>query len=100
MVRIMSRYSVELEPAAIEDADILTETCRKAFDSDSEFGAPGPGGPPGYDSLEWNIDKIKNRYLHYYKILAGDEIVGVNGASVKGRTKVEVARMIQGVKVR
>ena len=32
-------------------------------------------------------------------LAAGDEIVGVNGASVKGRSKVEVARMIQGVKV-
>lgn len=31
-------------------------------------------------------------------LAAGDEIVGVNGSSVKGRTKVEVARMIQGVK--
>jgi len=33
-------------------------------------------------------------------LASGDEIVGVNGASVKGRTKVEVARMIQAVKVR
>ena len=32
-------------------------------------------------------------------LAAGDEIVGVNGNSVKGRTKVEVARMIQSVKV-
>ena len=72
----MSRDSVELQPAAIEDADILTETCRKAFDSDLEYGAPGPGGPPGYDSPEWNIDKIKNRYLQYYKILKGNDIVG------------------------
>ncbi len=31
-------------------------------------------------------------------LAAGDEIVGVNGTSVKGRTKVEVARMIQAVK--
>ncbi|XP_071948769.1 PRKCA-binding protein-like isoform X1 [Antedon mediterranea] len=31
-------------------------------------------------------------------LAAGDEIVGVNGKSVKGRTKVEVARTIQGVK--
>ena len=30
---------------------------------------------------------------------AGDEIVGVGGKSVKGRTKVEVARMIQGIPV-
>ncbi len=32
-------------------------------------------------------------------LAAGDELVGVNGTSVKGRTKVEVARMIQSVKV-
>jgi len=32
-------------------------------------------------------------------VASGDEIVGVNGTSVKGRTKVEVARMIQSVKV-
>lgn len=33
------------------------------------------------------------------QLAAGDEIVGVNGQSVKGRTKVEVARMIQSIKV-
>lgn len=31
-------------------------------------------------------------------LAAGDEIVGVNGQSVKGRTKVEVARTIQSIK--
>ncbi|KAK6187758.1 hypothetical protein SNE40_005714 [Patella caerulea] len=31
-------------------------------------------------------------------LAAGDEIVGVNGQSVKGRTKVEVARAIQSIK--
>ena len=31
-------------------------------------------------------------------LAGGDEIVGVNGQSVKGRTKVEVARMIQSIK--
>ncbi|KAL8612601.1 PRKCA-binding protein [Nucella lapillus] len=31
-------------------------------------------------------------------LAAGDELVGVNGQSVKGRTKVEVARLIQSVK--
>ena len=30
---------------------------------------------------------------------SGDEIVGVNSQSVKGRTKVEVARMMQSIKV-
>jgi replication factor A1 len=75
-VILMSRDSVTIQRAEVEDAEVLTETCRNAFDSDSEVGAPGPGGPPGYDSLEWNIDKIKNRFLHYYKILRENDIVG------------------------
>lgn len=68
--------SITIERASLEDANVLTETCKKAFDSDSEYGALGSGGPPGYDSLDWNIDKIKNRYLQYYKILEGNDIVG------------------------
>lgn len=32
-------------------------------------------------------------------LASGDELTGINGTSVKGRTKVEVARMIQGIKV-
>ena len=68
--------SITIQLAKVEDADVLTETCRKAFDSDSEFGAPGSGGPPGYDSLDWNTDKIKNRHLRFYKILDGNTIVG------------------------
>jgi len=72
----MGRNSLTIRSATVEDADILTTTCKRAFDSDTEFGAPGPGGPPGYDSVEWNIDKIKNRYLQYYKILEGNNIIG------------------------
>lgn len=33
-------------------------------------------------------------------VAAGDEITGVNGRSIKGKTKVEVAKMIQEVKVK
>jgi len=45
--------SVTIQSANVEDAATLTDTCKRAFDSDSEFGAPGPGGPPGIDSVEW-----------------------------------------------
>ena len=65
-----------MQHARAEDATTLTDKCKRAFDSDSEVGAPGPGGPPGYDSLEWNIKTIKNQYLQYYTILKGKEIVG------------------------
>ena len=67
---------VSLQRAVVVDVEILTETCRRSFDSDSEFGAPGPGGPPGYDSIEWNTKAIQNKWLQYRKILFGSEIVG------------------------
>jgi len=67
---------ITVRRAEVEDAAILTETCRRAFDSDLEVGAPGPGGPPGYDSVDWNSHRITNRYLQYYKILKGGDIVG------------------------
>ena len=55
--------SVTIQSAEAEDAATLTDVCKRAFDSDCEIGAPGPGGPPGYDSLEWNKSAIKNQYL-------------------------------------
>jgi len=72
----MRRDLIALHHASSEDAKMLTDTCKRAFDSDSEVGSPGPGGPPGYDSIEWNTGIINNRYLQYYKILSGDEIIG------------------------
>ena len=60
---------ISIRRAAVDDVNVLTEKCKRAFDSDSEFGEPSPGGPPGYDSVEWNIQSINNRYLQYYKIL-------------------------------
>jgi GNAT superfamily N-acetyltransferase len=73
----MSRpIDVSLQTASVQDVEILIETCRRSFDSDSEFGAPGPGGPPGYDSIEWNTKIIQNKFLQYRKILFGSKIVG------------------------
>ncbi len=67
---------IAVRKAGMEDAEVLTGICKRAFDSDSEVGAPGPGGPPGYDSVEWNRSIIGNPYLRYYKILRGDKIAG------------------------
>ncbi|MBU7015995.1 MAG: GNAT family N-acetyltransferase [Theionarchaea archaeon] len=64
---------VILKPAEVEDGEILAEICKKAFDSDSEVGAPGTGGPPGYDTAEAQIHFM--RFLDYYKIV-GERIVG------------------------
>lgn len=73
---MVGRLEITLKKAELEDAEILTETCRKAFDSDSEVGAPGPGGPPGYDSVDWNTNIIINKWLQFRKILLGSDIVG------------------------
>ena len=67
---------VALKKAEVEDADSLSESCRRAFDSDIEIGAPGPGGPPGYNSVEWNTNAINNKWLQYRKILSGSDIAG------------------------
>ncbi len=67
---------IRIERARAEDAEMLTETCKKAFDSDADFGSPGPGGPPGYDSVEWNMRIITNQHLQYYKVLDDEEIIG------------------------
>ncbi|MBN2228657.1 MAG: GNAT family N-acetyltransferase [Candidatus Thorarchaeota archaeon] len=76
--------AISLLRADHQDAEILTKTCKRAFDSDSEYGAPGPGGPPDYDSVEWNASAIMNRYLQYYKIVIGNDIVGGFIASDRG----------------
>ncbi len=73
---MVTTTEITVHTAEVKDAEILTETCKRAYDSDSEVGSPGPGGPPGYDSVEWNTSRIKNQYLQYYKILKGIDIVG------------------------
>jgi GNAT superfamily N-acetyltransferase len=60
----------------IVDTEQLTEICKKAFDSDKDFGAPCEGGPPGYDSVDWNAFMTRNRFVDYYKILYNDLLVG------------------------
>jgi replication factor A1 len=58
------------------DAEKLTEICKRVFDSDKNYGAPDEGGPPGYDSVDWNASRITSRIVDYYKILYNDNIVG------------------------
>jgi GNAT superfamily N-acetyltransferase len=68
--------SVLIKRARVEDAQVLTDICVRAFHSDIDFGTEGEGGPPGYDSVEWNTKRITNNFVHYYKILLSGDIVG------------------------
>ncbi len=73
-VRTMSQISIEL--AETDDAERLADISKRAFDSDEECGAPGPGGPPGYDSPDHQRRMIENTSGEYLKILYDGKIVG------------------------
>jgi GNAT superfamily N-acetyltransferase len=65
---------VRFVKARIGDADKLAEVSKRAFDHDIHYGAPGPGGPPGYDAPAWQARVM--RFGDYYKILEGKQIIG------------------------
>lgn len=60
--------------ATSRDAKTLAEISERAFHSDIHCGAPGLGGPPGYDSDRWQSRMM--RVGLYYKILVDDQVVG------------------------
>jgi GNAT superfamily N-acetyltransferase len=74
---------VTLEQARMEDATQLAEISKRAFHSDVHVGAPTKGedgslgeggGPPGYDSPEFQARMMKA--CRYYKIIYDGRIVG------------------------
>ncbi len=65
---------VSLVVAEEDDAKRLAEICKKAFDTDVDVGAPGQGGPPGYDSPKAQVRLMG--FMDYYKILLDDDTVG------------------------
>jgi GNAT superfamily N-acetyltransferase len=67
---------ITFERAIPVDAVALTEVQTRTFDDDSRrfLGQPS-GGPPGYDSVGWQVQRMQ-RGADYYKILADGQIVG------------------------
>jgi len=65
---------IRFEKARPKDASALARISERAFHSDINCGAPGLGGPPGYQSDEWQ--KKMMRIGDYYKILVDDQTVG------------------------
>lgn len=89
-----------LEQAREEDAAQLAEISKKAFNSDVDVGAPTrgedgrpleEGGPPGYDSPEFQVRMMK--FCHYYKIIHDGQIVGGLIASRKKLDHYQLERI-------
>jgi RimJ/RimL family protein N-acetyltransferase len=73
------------------DAGALAQASKAAFDEDVRYGAPGPGGPPGYDSAEWQRQMMRRG--DYYRIMVGTEIVGGIIVLRKQAREVELGRI-------
>lgn len=80
-----STDAVSIQRAEAQDVAALTDICERAFHSDAEVGAGGGGGPPGYDSIEWNSQRIAGKFVHYYKILEDERMVGGFISSLRRR---------------
>ena len=65
---------IRLVRAHAGDAPALTAVSRRAFDNDANYGADGPGGPPGYDSVEWQLRMIASS--EYYCVMEDDRLIG------------------------
>ena len=83
---------ITLERAKEDDAETLADISRKAFHSDVDVGAPGKeGGPPGYDSPEFQVRLMK--WCDYHKILYGGRIAGALIVAKKRAGHYECSRI-------
>jgi GNAT superfamily N-acetyltransferase len=89
-----------LEEARNEDAAKLAEISKRAFNSDVNVGAPTSGkdgvpseggGPPGYDSPEFQVRMM--RFCRYYKVIYDGRIVGGLIASQRRPGHYELERI-------
>ncbi len=67
---------LKLVNAVPKDAEVLAKISKRAFDSDVNCGGSEPGGPPGYDVAEWQVEMMHHPKASYYKILLDDKIIG------------------------
>jgi ribosomal protein S18 acetylase RimI-like enzyme len=67
-----------LQRAGPEDAAELATISKRAFDGDIAYGAPGPepGGPPGYDSPDWQARVMTWHGATYFKIVSEGRLIG------------------------
>ena len=83
---------VEFLKASTADAEVLTTISKQCFDDDSRrwLGQSG-GGPPGYDSVEWQQNAMN--WGDYFKIVVDGEIVGGIIVTRQGPGHYEIGRI-------
>jgi len=82
---------VQVERARPSDASLLAQISERAFHSDIHCGAPGIGGPPGYNLAAWQAQMM--RLGDYYKIMVDGQIVGGLIVFRKGTRQYELGRI-------
>lgn len=65
---------ISIERAVLEDANLITEIKKAAYNKEITTYLGRNGGPPGYDKVESEMDII-NRFITY-KIMLNDQIIG------------------------
>jgi len=84
---------IRYERAIPEDVPILAEVSKRAFHSDVNCGGSGEGGPPGYDSAEWQAQMMSYEPIIYYKVSYNDTIIGGLIVWVQGEGKYNLCRI-------
>ncbi len=68
--------AVTFEKATFNDVSALVEVQTRCFDDDSRrFTGKESGGPPGYDSAQWQLEMI-HKATAYLKIVEEGRIIG------------------------
>ncbi len=68
--------SIEVVDVTSEDAEILADISKRAFETDVDVGSSVKGGPMGYDSVAEHRRHAESNWLDYMKVLHDEKIVG------------------------
>ncbi|WP_187355129.1 GNAT family N-acetyltransferase [Paenibacillus tengchongensis] len=83
---------LKVEIAGAQDAAVLTEIQKRAFDADAQrYQRPDNSGPPGYDSIGWQAEMIDKGY--YYKLLDHSRIIGGMLVYAAGKEEYNLVRI-------
>ncbi len=82
---------IKIMLADVSDAEALADVSKRAFHSDVNCGGIGEGGPPGYDSPQWQA--MIMRKAKYYKIQLGEKTIGGAIVFSKGKSHFYLGRI-------